>query len=119
MLKDDTELNILNAVFNGTITGDDSSSVQLDRRGKWNIAGDSSLGKFVSHGGSLSMLGSDWSPKTLRISEMDATDMHISLGADVSKGIGDRIEIIERAQGQNNILDVSLFFDENARLKMI
>ncbi|HAP0576376.1 TPA: autotransporter outer membrane beta-barrel domain-containing protein, partial [Escherichia coli] len=117
MLKDYTELNILHAVFNGTITGDDSSSVQLDRRGKWNIAGDSSLGKFVSHGGSLSMLGSDWNPKTLRISEMDATDMHISLGADVSKGIGDRIEIIERAQGQNNILDVSLFFDENARLK--
>lgn len=117
MLKDDTELNILNAVFNGTITGDGSSSVQLDRRGKWNIAGDSSLGKFVSHGGSLSMLGSDWNPKTLRINEMDATDMHISLGADVSKGIGDRIEIIERAQGQNNILDVSLFFDENARLK--
>lgn len=117
MLKDYTELNILHAVFNGTITGDDSSSVQLDRRGKWNIAGDSSLGKFVSHGGSLSMLGSGWNPKTLRISEMDATDMHISLGADVSKGIGDRIEIIERAQGQNNILDVSLFFDENARLK--
>lgn len=117
MLKGDTELNILNAVFNGTITGADSSSVQLDRRGKWNIAGDSSLGKFVSHGGSLSMLDSDWKPKTLRINEMDATDMHISLGANISKGVGDRIDIIERAQGQNNILDVSLFFDENARLK--
>ncbi|WP_105875149.1 S6 family peptidase [Cronobacter malonaticus] len=116
-LKGDTKFNILNTVFNGTISGDAASRMQLDRRGKWNMTGDSSLGKFASHGGSLSLLGSDWKPKTLRINEMDATDMHISLGADVSKEIGDRIDIIEHAQGQNNILDVSLFFDEDARLK--
>ena len=116
VLTGDTNLNIMNATFNGDITGRAGSHVELSSRSHWNMTKSSSLNSFSSQGGTLSLITDDWSPKTLTVNTMDASSMHIAMGVSTADNVGDRIDILDQAMGGDNTLDLSCLFDQTVTL---
>ncbi|EKA6088708.1 autotransporter outer membrane beta-barrel domain-containing protein [Salmonella enterica] len=116
-LTGNTQLNIINSVVNGDITGYSGTQVQLSRSGRWNMDKSSTLDTFRSQGGNLSLVTPDWSPKNLTVNTMDANSLHISLGVSIADSTGDRVDILQKATGGHNILDLTTLFDQSVLLK--
>ena len=117
VLNGNTTLNIMNATFNGDISGYTGSNVELSRRSQWNMTKDSTLDSFRSKGGTLSLVTEDWSPKTLTVNTLYASSMNIAMGVSTTDNTSDRIDILDKATGGHNTLDLSSLFDQAVALK--
>ncbi len=116
-LNGNTTLDILNATFNGDISGHAGSHVELSRRSHWNMTKSSTLDSFRSKGGTLSLVTDNWSPKTLTVNTLHASSMNIVMGVSTVDNTGDRIDILNKATGGHNTLDLSSLFDQTVTLK--
>ncbi|HCP1396590.1 TPA: autotransporter outer membrane beta-barrel domain-containing protein, partial [Escherichia coli] len=106
------------SIFNGSITGDSSSQIILSQNGIWNITDNSRTGTFTGNGGTLSFVNNDnWIPKVLKVDNMNASNMKITLGVDTNGGRSDRIEVLSNAQGTHNALDLTPVLGETSILK--
>lgn len=117
VLNGKTALDIINATFNGDISGHTGSHVELSRRSHWNMTKSSSLDSFRSKGGTLSLVTDNWSPKTLTVNTLHASSINISMGVSTADNTGDRIDILNKATGGHNTLDLSSLFDQTVPLK--
>ncbi|HAV9130845.1 TPA: autotransporter outer membrane beta-barrel domain-containing protein [Escherichia coli] len=117
VLNGKTTLDIMNATFNGDISGHVGSHVELSRRSYWNMTKSSTLDSFRSKGGTLSLVTDNWSPKTLTVNTLHASSMNIAMGVSTADNTGDRIDILNKATGGHNILDLSSLFDQTLTLK--
>lgn len=117
VLTGNTTLNIVNATFNGDITGHIGSHVELSHRSLWNMPRSSTLDSLKAPGGKLSLITDNWSPKILTVNTMDASGMHITMGVNAADNTGDRIDILNQATGGDNTLDLSSLFDQTVTLK--
>ncbi len=117
VLNGNTTLDIMNATFNGDISGHDGSHVELSRRSHWNMTKSSTLDSFRSKGGTLSLVTDNWSPKTLTVNTLHASSMNIAMGVSTADNTGDRIDILNKATGGHNTLDLSSLFDQTLTLK--
>lgn len=59
----------------------------------------------------------NWSPKTLTVNTLHASSMHIDMGVSTADNTSDRIDILNKATGGNNTLDLSSVFDQTVTLK--
>ncbi len=116
VLNGKTTLNIMNATFNGDISGHAGSHVELSRISHWNMKKSSTLDSFTSQGGALSLTTENWSPKTLTVNTMYASSMKIAMGISATNNTGDRIDIQNKAMGGHNTLDLSSLFDQSVTL---
>ena len=117
VLNGKTTLDIMNATFNGDISGYAGSHVELSRRSHWNMTKSSTLDSFRSKGGTLSFVTDNWSPKTLTVNTLHASSMNIAMGVSTADNTGDRIDILNKATGGHNTLDLSSLFDQTVTLK--
>ncbi|ELD0440787.1 autotransporter outer membrane beta-barrel domain-containing protein [Escherichia coli] len=117
VLNGNTTLNIMNATFNGDISGHTGSHVELSRRSHWNMTKSSTLDSFRSKGGTLSLVTDNWSRKTLTVNTLHASSMNIAMGVSTADNTGDRIDILNKATGGHNTLDLSSLFDQTVTLK--
>ncbi|TLI90779.1 S6 family peptidase [Escherichia sp. E4736] len=117
VLNGKTTLDIMNATFNGDISGHAGSHVELSRRSHWNMTKSSTLDSFRSKGGTLSLVTDNWSPKTLTVNILHASSMNIAMGVSTADNTGDRIDILNKATGGHNTLDLSSLFDQTVTLK--
>ncbi|HFZ5867056.1 TPA: S6 family peptidase [Escherichia coli] len=117
VLNGKTTLDIMNATFNGDISGHTGSHVELSRRSHWNMTKSSTLDSFRSNGGTLSLVTDNWSPKTLTVNTLHASSMNIAMGVSTADNTGDRIDILNKATGGHNTLDLSSLFDQTVTLK--
>ncbi|MCZ8781141.1 autotransporter outer membrane beta-barrel domain-containing protein [Escherichia albertii] len=117
VLNGKTTLDIMNAAFNGDINGHAGSHVELSRRSHWNMTKSSTLDSFRSKGGRLSLVTENWSPKTLTVNTMHASSMAIAMGVSTTDNTGDRLDILNKATGGHNTLDLSSLFDQTVMLK--
>ncbi|HFP5150766.1 TPA: S6 family peptidase [Escherichia coli] len=117
VLNGKTTLDIMNATFNGDISGHAGSHVELSRRSFWNMTKSSTLDSFRSKGGTLSLVTDNWSPKTLTVNTLHASSMNIAMGVSTVDNTGDRIDILNKATGGHNTLDLSPLFDQTVTLK--
>lgn len=117
VLNEKTTLDIMNATFNGDISGHTGSHVELSRRSFWNMTKSSTLDSFRSKGGTLSLVTDNWSPKTLTVNTLHASSMNIAMGVSTADNTGDRIDILNKATGGHNTLDLSSLFDQTVTLK--
>ncbi|MCK2362722.1 autotransporter outer membrane beta-barrel domain-containing protein [Escherichia coli] len=117
VLNGKTTLDIMNATFNGNISGHVGSHVELSRRSHWNMTKSSTLDSFRSKGGTLSFVTDNWSPKTLTVNTLHASSMNIAMGVSTADNTGDRIDILNKATGGHNTLDLSSLFDQTVTLK--
>lgn len=117
VLNGKTTLDIMNATFNGDISGHAGSHVELSRRSHWNMTKSSTLDSFRSKGGTLSFVTDNWSPKTLTVNTLHASSMNIAMGGSTADNTGDRIDILNKATGGHNTLDLSSLFDQTVTLK--
>ncbi|EHR8245104.1 autotransporter outer membrane beta-barrel domain-containing protein [Escherichia coli] len=117
VLNGKTTLDIMNATFNGDISGHAGSYVELSRRSFWNMTKSSTLDSFRSKGGTLSLVTDNWSPKTLTVNTLHASSMNIAMGVSTADNTGDRIDILNKATGGHNTLDLSSLFDQTVTLK--
>lgn len=117
VLNGKTTLDIMNAIFNGDIRGHTGSHVELSRRSHWNMTKSSTLDSFRSKGGTLSLVTDNWSPKTLTVNTLHASSMNIAMGVSTADNTGDRIDILNKATGGHNTLDLSSLFDQTVTLK--
>ncbi|EHP1067809.1 autotransporter outer membrane beta-barrel domain-containing protein [Escherichia coli] len=117
VLNGKTTLDIMNATFNGDISGHVGSHVELSRRSHWNMTKNSTLDSFRSKGGTLSFVTDNWSPKTLTVNTLHASSMNIAMGISTADNTGDRIDILNKATGGHNTLDLSSLFDQTVTLK--
>ncbi|GDA12087.1 TPA: autotransporter outer membrane beta-barrel domain-containing protein [Escherichia coli] len=117
VLNGKTTLDIMNATFNGDISGHTGSHVELSRRSFWNMTKSSTLDSFRSKGGTLSLVTANWSPKTLTVNTLHASSMNIAMGVSTADNTGDRIDILNKATGGHNTLDLSSLFDQTVTLK--
>lgn len=117
VLNGKTTLDIVNATFNGDISGHAGSHVELSGRSHWNMTKSSTLDSFRSQEGTLSLMTENWSPKTLTVNTMDASSMNIAMGVSMDDNTGDRIDILNQATGEHNTLDLSSLFDQTVALK--
>ncbi|EGJ4498214.1 autotransporter outer membrane beta-barrel domain-containing protein [Escherichia coli] len=117
VLSGKTTLDIMNATFNGDISGHVGSHVELSRRSHWNMTKSSTLDSFRSKGGTLSLVTDNWSPKTLTVNTLHASSMNIAMGVSTADNTGDRIDILNKATGGHNTLDLSSLFDQTVTLK--
>ncbi len=117
VLNGKTTLDIMNATFNGDISGHTGSHVELSRRSFWNMTKSSTLDSFRSKGGTLSLVTDNWSPKTLTVNTLHASSMNIAMGVSTADNTGDRIDILNKATGGHNTLDLSSLFDQTVTLK--
>lgn len=117
VLNGKTTLDIMNATFNGDISGHTGSHVELSRRSHWNMTKSSTLDSFRSQGGTLSLVTDNWSPKTLTVNTLHASSMNIAMGVSTADNTGDRIDILNKATGGHNTLDLSPLFDQTVTLK--
>ena len=117
VLNGKTTLDIMNATFNGDISGHTGSHVELSRRSFWNMTKSSTLDSFRSKGGTLSLVTDNWSPKTLTVNTLHASSMNIAMGVSTADNTGDRIDILNKATGEHNTLDLSSLFDQTVTLK--
>ncbi|HCN9986248.1 S6 family peptidase [Escherichia coli] len=117
VLNGKTTLDIMNATFNGDISGNVGSHVELSRRSHWNMTKSSTLDSFRSKGGTLSFVTDNWSPKTLTVNTLHASSMNIAMGVSTADNTGDRIDILNKATGGHNTLDLSSLFDQTVTLK--
>lgn len=117
VLNGKTTLDIMNATFNGDISGHAGSHVELSRRSHWNMTKSSTLDSFRSKGGTLSFVTDNWSPKTLTVNTLHASSMNIAMGVSTADNTGDRIDILNKATGGHNTLDLSSLFDQTVTLK--
>ncbi|CAM8123627.1 S6 family peptidase [Escherichia coli] len=117
VLNGKTTLDIMNATFNGDISGHVGSHVELSRRSHWNMTKSSTLDSFRSKGGMLSFVTDNWSPKTLTVNTLHASSMNIAMGVSTADNTGDRIDILNKATGGHNTLDLSTLFDQTVTLK--
>ncbi|EEZ4485636.1 autotransporter outer membrane beta-barrel domain-containing protein [Escherichia coli] len=117
VLNGKTTLDIMNATFNGDISGHTGSHVELSRRSHWNMTKSSTLDSFRSKGGTLSFVTDNWSPKTLTVNTLHASSMNIAMGVSTADNTGDRIDILNKATGGHNTLDLSSLFDQTVTLK--
>ncbi|HGB1098604.1 TPA: S6 family peptidase [Salmonella enterica subsp. enterica serovar Enteritidis] len=117
VLNGKTTLDIMNATFNGDISGRTGSHVELSRRSHWNMTKSSTLDSFRSKGGTLSLVTDYWSPKTLTVNTLHASSMNIAMGVSTADNTGDRIDILNKATGGHNTLDLSSLFDQTVTLK--
>lgn len=117
VLNGKTTLDIMNATFNGDISGHVGSHVELSCRSHWNMTKSSTLDSFRSKGGTLSFVTDNWSPKTLTVNTLHASSMNIAMGVSTADNTGDRIDILNKATGGHNTLDLSSLFDQTVTLK--
>ncbi|HAV2168366.1 TPA: autotransporter outer membrane beta-barrel domain-containing protein [Escherichia coli] len=117
VLSGKTTLDIMNATFNGDISGHTGSHVELSRRSHWNMTKSSTLDSFRSRGGTLSLVTENWSPKTLTVNTLHASSMKIAMGVSTADNTSDRIDILNKATGGHNTLDLSSLFDQAVTLK--
>ena len=117
VLNGKTTLDIMNATFNGDISGHTGSHVELSRRSHWNMTKSSTLDSFRSKDGTLSLVTDNWSPKTLTVNTLHASSMNIAMGVSTADNTGDRIDILNKATGGHNTLDLSSLFDQTVTLK--
>ncbi|HEA8350629.1 TPA: autotransporter outer membrane beta-barrel domain-containing protein [Escherichia coli] len=117
VLNGKTTLDIMNATFNGDISGHAGSHVELSSRSHWNMTKSSTLDSFRSKGGTLSLVTDNWSPKTLTVNTLHASSMNIAMGVSTADNTGDRIDILNKATGGHNTLDLSTLFDQTLTLK--
>lgn len=117
VLNGKTTLGIMNATFNGDISGHVGSHVELSHRSHWNMTKSSTLDSFRSKGGTLSFVTDNWSPKTLTVNTLHASSMNIAMGVSTADNTGDRIDILNKATGGHNTLDLSSLFDQTVTLK--
>ncbi|EIA8837832.1 autotransporter outer membrane beta-barrel domain-containing protein [Salmonella enterica] len=117
VLNGKTTLDIMNATFNGDISGHAGSHVELSRQSHWNMTKSSTLDSFRSKGGTLSLVTDNWSPKTLTVNTLHASSMNIAMGVSTADNTGDRIDILNKATGGHNTLDLSSLFDQTVTLK--
>ncbi|EGS5037627.1 TPA: S6 family peptidase [Escherichia coli] len=117
VLNGKTTLDIMNATFNGDISGHTGSHVELSRRSHWNMTKSSTLDSFRSKGGTLSLVTDNWSPKTLTVNTLYASSMNIAMGVSTRDNTSDRIDIMDKATGGHNTLDLSSLFDQTVALK--
>lgn len=117
VLNGKTTLNIMNATFNGDISGHAGSHVELSPKSQWNMTKDSTLDLFSSKGGTLSLVTENWSPKKLTVNSMHANDMKISMGVSTANSISDQIDIRNQATGGHNKLDLSELFGQSVILE--
>ncbi|ELZ1652435.1 autotransporter outer membrane beta-barrel domain-containing protein [Cronobacter sakazakii] len=110
-------LSVNNAIFEGRVEGDSGTWMHLGNNAVMNLTADSKVGNFISQSGKLSLVNDNWTPKKFMVDVMDASDMLISLGVNLAKGIGDQIEVVKKALGANNRLDISSMFDGEQKLK--
>ncbi|EGM1627548.1 fimbrial protein [Salmonella enterica] len=106
-----SRLNISNVIFDGSIFSDNTSTVVLSPDNTWNIKKDSTIGNFEANNASLSFVDKNWSPKTLTINSINATNLHISMGIDQKNHINDRLNILNSASGSGNTLNLFLAED--------
>lgn len=112
-----SKLSVNNAVFTGSVEGDSGSWMHLGHNGFVNLTSDSKVDNFISQDGKLSLVNDKWTPKKFIVDVMYVSNMYISLGVDLAKGIGDQIEIVKKALGENNHLDISSMFDGEQKIK--
>ncbi|HCP1510505.1 TPA: autotransporter outer membrane beta-barrel domain-containing protein, partial [Escherichia coli] len=106
------------SIFNGSIIGEGDSQLELSQNGIWNMTGNSNVGSFTSNSGALSFVSNDnWFPKVLKVENMNASNMKITLGVDTTSYRSDRIEISAHAQGAHNTLDLTPVLGESPVLK--
>ncbi|EGT4373731.1 autotransporter outer membrane beta-barrel domain-containing protein, partial [Cronobacter malonaticus] len=117
LLFDDSKLSVNNANFKGSVEGDSGTWMHLGNNAFMNLTADSKVGNFISQSGKLSLVNDNWIPKKFMVDVMDASDTLISLGVNLAKGIGDQIEVVKKALGANNRLDISSMFDGEQKLK--
>ncbi|EOL9063411.1 S6 family peptidase [Cronobacter turicensis] len=110
-------LSVNNAIFKGRVEGDSGTWMHLGNNAFMNLTADSKVGNLISQSGKLSLVNDNWTPKKFMVDVMDASDMLISLGVNLAKGIGDQIEVVKKALGANNRLDISSMFDGEQKLK--
>ncbi|EHN93884.1 hypothetical protein ESOG_04732 [Escherichia coli E101] len=117
VLNGKTTLDIMNATFRGDINGHAGSHVELSRQSHWNMTKSSTLDSFRSKGGTLSLVTENWLPKTLTVNTLHASSMHIDMGVSTTDNTSDRIDILNKATGGHNTLDLSSLFDQTVTLK--
>ena len=117
VLNGKTTLDIMNATFNGYISGHAGSHVELSSQSHWNMTKSSTLDSFRSKGAILSLVTDNWSPKTLTVDTLHASSMNIAMGVSTLDNTSDRIDILNKATGGHNTLDLSSLFDQTVTLK--
>lgn len=81
------------------------------------LNGKTTLDSFRSKDGTLSLVTDNWSPKTLTVNTLHASSMNIAMGVSTADNTGDRIDILNKATGGHNTLDLSSLFDQTVTLK--
>lgn len=117
ILKNKSQLKIMDSTFSGNITGNSGTSVQLSRKGLWKINKNSTLDNFSSQDGTLSFITDNWVPKILTINTMSASNLVVYMGMNATDNSSDQINILNQATGRDNILDLSPLFNQTIVLK--
>ncbi|MEH4357693.1 S6 family peptidase [Enterobacter ludwigii] len=115
-LNDSSVMHVGNAILTGGISGTSGSELIMSSQGLINLDKISRVGKFVSNGGKVSMLSSEWSPKTFIIEDSFAENHRFSMGVSITDNTSDKIEILNLAKGGNNTLDLSSLFGQSGAL---
>ncbi|HAI7179509.1 TPA: S6 family peptidase [Escherichia coli] len=115
-LNDSSVMHVGNAILTGGISGTSGSELIMSSQGLINLDKISRVGKFVSNGGKISMLSSEWSPKTFIIEDSFAENHRFSMGVSIADNTSDKIEILNLAKGGNNTLDLSSLFGQSGAL---
>ncbi|MFY1778603.1 serine protease autotransporter colonization factor RpeA [Escherichia coli] len=109
-------MHVGNASLTGGISGAPDSHLILSSDAMINLDKNSSVGRLVSEGGKVSMLSSEWSPKKFTIEESYTSNLALNMGVNIKDNVGDKIEILNLAQGANNSLDLSNLYGQSGEL---
>lgn len=103
-------LQLGKVMWQGSLTGQAQSSMDLTRTSWWQMTGSSVVNSLVAAPGSnISLLRAQnktWEAKTLTVDNLDATRTSLSLGLDMSTGTGDKLVVRRRAVGRDNKLNI-------------
>ncbi|WP_178117584.1 autotransporter outer membrane beta-barrel domain-containing protein [Pseudomonas sp. MNR3A] len=101
------------ASLTGTITN--ASSLALDGTSIWTLTGDSSVDKLNLEGGTVNLRGVEGSAglNRLELGELSGSGTFV-LGADLSTGQGDLVDVSGKASGEHHLLVENTGTDPNA-----
>ncbi|HDI3035289.1 S6 family peptidase [Cronobacter turicensis] len=109
-------MHVGNASLTGGISGSPDSQLIMSSDAMINLDKNSSVGKLVSEGGKVSMFSSEWSPKKFTIEESYTSNLALNMGVNIKDNVGDKVEILNLAQGVNNSLDLSNLYGQSGEL---
>lgn len=112
VLGPNAHLQLGKVFWKGKVTGQEKSSVSLEKTAHWQMSDNSSVSVMnISPGGKISFLPDDeknWKPKLLRVDDMNSTGGTVALGLDVASSESDTLVINNSTKGGDNILSINI-----------